>query len=234
MLMKHLDLFSGIGGFALGAYWVWGKDHHIHSFVEIEPFCQKVLKKHWPNVPIHNDIRSYEHDGTTIDLLTGGYPCQAFSTAAHGQNTVEDLSPLMFHVVEKVQPKFIIAENVASGTIDGFAKKLRSIGYGTSVCCVNALKYGADHKRNRWFCVAYPNNQGEFLCGFHAKVEKLQGIQGSPWKYENYAKILRISNGVSHRVDRLKALGNAIVPQVVVPIMQAIKQIEEKTKKFNT
>lgn len=60
--MLHLDCFSGIGGFALAASWVWGKEHHIHSFIEIDPFCQKVLNKHWPGVPIHSDIRSYTVD----------------------------------------------------------------------------------------------------------------------------------------------------------------------------
>ena len=65
--MKHLDLFSGIGGFALAASWVWQEDHNIHSFVEIDPFCQKVLKKHWPEVPIHDDIKTYKHDGTVVE-----------------------------------------------------------------------------------------------------------------------------------------------------------------------
>ena len=77
--MRHLDLFSGIGGFALAASWVWGSEHSIHSFVEIDPFCQKVLQKHWPDVPIHSDIKDYEHDGTAITLLTGGFPCKPFS-----------------------------------------------------------------------------------------------------------------------------------------------------------
>ena len=67
--MVHLDLFSGITGFALAASWVWGEEHEIHCFVEIDPFCQKVIKKHWPGVPIHGDIKTYEHNGTKIDLL---------------------------------------------------------------------------------------------------------------------------------------------------------------------
>jgi len=77
--VNHLDLFSGIGGFSLAADWVWENDHKIIGFCEIDKFCQKVLKKHWPGVPIYDDIKKL--DGKqfgTVDLLTGGFPCQPY------------------------------------------------------------------------------------------------------------------------------------------------------------
>ena len=80
--LNHLDLFSGIGGFALAAQWVWGEEHNIVSFCEINPFCQKVLKKHWPDAPIHDDIKTLKGEQFgTVDLVTGGFPCQPYSVA---------------------------------------------------------------------------------------------------------------------------------------------------------
>jgi DNA (cytosine-5)-methyltransferase 1 len=77
-MMNHLDLFSGIGGFSLGLEATGG--FKTVGFCEIEPYCQQVLKRHWPDVPIYNDVRGFKHDGA-VDIVTGGYPCQPFSTA---------------------------------------------------------------------------------------------------------------------------------------------------------
>ena len=102
--MNHLDLFSGIGGFALAASWVWGDEHNIVSFVEIDPFCQKVLDKNFQGVPIQSDIKEYKHDGTAIDLLTGGFPCQPFSCAGKQGGKEDDryLWPEMLRVIRRV------------------------------------------------------------------------------------------------------------------------------------
>ena len=223
--MNMLDLFSGIGGFHLAAEWVWGDDLNVVTHVEIDPFCQKVLRKHWPDVPIHDDIRSYKHDGTRIDLLTGGYPCQPFSTACHGQNIAEDLSPWMRLVCQAVKPRYIIAENVAEETIAGFEAWCRSVGYGAFRCRVGAFEIGADHKRNRWFGIAYPNDKSELHGEVYAEMARVQSLQNTTWRrWGNYARTFRVHDGIPNRTHRLKALGNAIVPQVVVPIMQAIKE----------
>ena len=77
-MLKVLDLFSGIGGFSLGLERTGGFE--TVAFCEIDPFCQKVLKKHWPDVPIYEDVRTLDYEGT-VDVITGGYPCQPFSFA---------------------------------------------------------------------------------------------------------------------------------------------------------
>jgi len=102
--MKYMDLFSGIGGFALAAEWVWGEELQILHFVEIDPFCQKVLKKHWPEVPIHDDIKTFKATQYLgrVDLLTGGFPCQPVSYAGKQRGKEDDrwLWPEMARVIE--------------------------------------------------------------------------------------------------------------------------------------
>ncbi|KKL57989.1 hypothetical protein LCGC14_2229920, partial [marine sediment metagenome] len=161
--MKHLDLFSGIGGFALAASWVWGDEHDIHSFVEIDPFCQKVLKKHWPDVPIHSDIKEYKHDGTAIDLLTGGFPCQPFSQAGkqRGQKDDRYLWPAMLDTIRKVQPTWIIGENVA-GIINMELNKvlsdLEGSGFEVQSFLIPACAVDAPHQRDRVWIVGKSEN----------------------------------------------------------------------------
>ena len=137
--MRHLDLFSGIGGFALAAEMVWPKINH--TFVEYDPFCQAVLKKHWPEATIHADIRDFVADSTKqrsqrqrvsiqpqkrrptsedVDadrphILTGGFPCQPFSHAGRRKGTADDryLWPAMLESIALFNPRWVIAENVA-------------------------------------------------------------------------------------------------------------------------
>lgn len=160
--MMCLDLFSGVGGFSLAASWVWGADHHIHSFVEIDPFCQKVLKKHWPGTPIHDDIRSYHHDGTAIDLLTGGFPCQPFSCAGKQGGAGDDrfLWPEMLRVIRDVQPTWIIGENVAGiigMELDNVLVELEASGYACQAFVIPACAVNAPHRRDRVWIVAKSN-----------------------------------------------------------------------------
>jgi len=138
-----LDLFSGIGGFALAAQWVWGDELEIVSFCEIDKFCQKVLKKHWPDVPCCEDIRRLTNEWITaniksdrleelgqkrfkqggiignntvqIDLLTGGFPCQPYSVAGNQLGDADDrtLWPEMLRVIRETRPRWIVGENVA-------------------------------------------------------------------------------------------------------------------------
>jgi DNA (cytosine-5)-methyltransferase 1 len=134
--MEHLDLFSGIGGSSYALDNVFGKDTFNHTFCEIDPFCQAVLKKHWPHAQIHGDIRTFTSDAASkrcretrehskrspqrptresgIFILTGGFPCQPFSQAGRRKGTADDryLWPEMFRVIREFRPRWIVGENV--------------------------------------------------------------------------------------------------------------------------
>ena len=144
--MNHLDLFSGIGGFAYAAQQVWGKDHNILAFVEKDKYCQKVLNKHWPDVPIIDDIKEYKYGDVA------------------NSNT------------ERLQ---------RSGETGNISSKGQDYDKLSARCSENAKMWSVE-----------PN-------------------------------VGRVANGIPNRVHRLKGLGNAIVPQCVMPIMWAIKEIEK-------
>ena len=167
-MLRHLDLFSGIGGFALGLQRTGG--FQTIGFCEIDPFCQKVLRKHWPDVPIYEDVRLLDADGFrgTVDIITGGFPCQPWSVAGNqeGAKDDRDLWPEMVALIEDIQPQWVIGENVR-----GFAHQplglprtltdLERIGYQVVTFIVPAAACGAPHKRDRCWIVAHANSQGE-------------------------------------------------------------------------
>lgn len=311
--MKHLDLFSGIGGFALAADWVWGAEHEIVSFCEIESFCQKVLKKHWPDVPIHDDIKTLKGDKYgTIDLITGGFPCQSFSVAGkrRGKNDDRYLWPEMFRIIQEARPRWVIGENVTgiiNMALDEVLSDLESEGYEAQTFIIPACSQNAPHRRDRVWIVAnsklpgsqerWPQNNGKMddctgkreTSGYisttikksnsyapntsdsrsesmrrerensvfrnkpiadtinqrlqrgewsgshdqrqapHGSITECIKAWDEPW-IEVASRFCGVDARVSHRVDRLKSLGNAIVPQVVVPIMESIKKIDEEMK----
>ncbi len=159
--MRHLDLFSGIGGFALSASRVW-EDHEVVSFCDIEPFAQKVLKKHWPDVPCHDDIKTMKgSDYANIDLLTGGVPCQPFSSAGQRRGTEDDrhLWPEMLRIIREAKPMWIVGENVL-GLVnwnEGLVFEqvffdLEGAGYRVQPFILPACGVNAPHRRDRiWF-----------------------------------------------------------------------------------
>ena len=156
-MMNHLDLFSGIGGFSLGLEATGG--FKTVGFCEIEPFCQQVLKKHWPDVPIYEDVRGLEHDGR-IDIITGGYPCQPFSTAGKrkGQSDPRHLWPAMFGIIEAKRPRWVIGENVAghiSMGLDEVLADLERAAYSAIPFIIPACAVGAPHRRDRIWIVAW-------------------------------------------------------------------------------
>ena len=119
MTMRGLSLFSGIGGLDLAFEWAGGE---VSAFCEIEPYCQKVLRKHWPNVPLFEDIRELRGADVltaccatgTVDVIYGGFPCQPFSVAGRqkGQNDSRYLWPEFSSLVAEIRPRWIVAENV--------------------------------------------------------------------------------------------------------------------------
>jgi len=143
--MRHLDLFSGIGGFALAATWAF-PELKIVSFCEIDKFCQKVLNKNFPGVPIHDDVKTLDalKWREQIDLLTGGFPCQPFSCAGKRRAQADDryLWPKMFRVISECLPRWIVGENVANIVklgLDTVLSDLEGIGYTVQPFIIPAL-----------------------------------------------------------------------------------------------
>ena len=161
--LRMIDTFSGIGGFSLAARWLGGIE--AVQFVEREPFCQRILSKHWPTVPIHDDICTFQPEPGSADIVCGGFPCQDISQAGKGAGLAGSRSGLFYEllrVVRLVGPRYIVLENVAAITYRGMDDVLGALaeaGYDAEWACIPAAAVGACHQRDRWWCVAYA--QGE-------------------------------------------------------------------------
>jgi DNA (cytosine-5)-methyltransferase 1 len=153
----HLDLFSGIGGFALAAKW---NGYRTVGFCDNEPYAQAVLKKHWPEVPCHKDIREVRGElYAGVTLLTGGFPCQPFSVAGKqgGKNDDRYLWPEMLRVIREARPAWIIGENVAgilNLALDQVCADLEGQGYEVEPIIVPACAVDAPHRRDRCWIIA--------------------------------------------------------------------------------
>jgi len=154
------SLFSGIGGLDLAAHWA-GFD--TKWFVEKEPFCQKVLAKHWPNAPIYDDVFTCAYP-PSVDVIVGGFPCQPFSVAGNreGKDDERYLLPEMLRIVDEVKPYAVLFENVPGfpSLNDGVEFKyllrtLAEMGFDAEWGHIFAKDAGAPHQRERWFLVAY-------------------------------------------------------------------------------
>lgn len=153
--MKHLDLFSGIGGFALAAQWAGFK---TIAFSEIEPYACKILKERWPGVPNLGDIRTAK--GIPCDLLTGGFPCQPFSVAGQRRGKEDDrhIWPQMRRIIDEARPTWVLGENVAGiigMELDNVLSDLENIGYACWPLVVPAVAVDARHRRDRVWIMAY-------------------------------------------------------------------------------
>ena len=151
----HLDLFSGIGGFALAAN---AAGYKTIGFSEIEPYACKILKRHWPDVPNYGDIRNIR--GVRCELLTGGFPCQPFSVAGHRRGSKDDrhLWPEMCRVIAEARPTWVLGENVpgiVAMELDGVLSDLENIGYACWPFIIPALAVDARHRRDRVWIVAH-------------------------------------------------------------------------------
>lgn len=245
--MKVLDLFSGIGGFSLG---LERAGMETVAFCEINPYCQRVLAKHWPDVPIYDDIRglnadTLRRDGIDVDLICGGFPCQDISVAGKGAGLAGERSGLWFEyrrIIGEIRPRWIIIENVPAILARGgstVVNNLATLGYDCFWECIPASAVGALHRRDRWWCVAYAsgarlphdqrcssgtkcNGNGATDCGGRSDGEHNQ------WSIE--PDVGRVAHGVPYRVDRLIGLGNAVVPQIPELIGRSIMQTDQHMK----
>ena len=182
--LKHLDLFSGLGGFSLGLEATGGFE--TVAFCDIEKFPRKVLKQHWPDVKQYKDIKelTYERlqeDGIgNIDIITGGYPCQPFSIAGRkrGEKDKRHLWPEMFRLVHECRPTWVIGENVSGHIklgLDTVLEDLESEGYTARAFSISASSVGANHKRERVWIVAHSecNTNKHALTGVNGKEKEI-------------------------------------------------------------
>ena len=175
--MKILDLFSGIGGFSLG---LEKAGMQTAMFCEIEPFCRRVLAKHWPGVPIHDDVRTMGAEllarhGVAVDLVCGGFPCQDLSVAGKGAGLTGSRSGLWFEylrVIEETRPRWVVIENVPalrSRGLDIVLGGLAALGYDAEWHCIPAAAVGAPHRRDRVWIVANARRGGVWPDRFDRK-----------------------------------------------------------------
>lgn len=290
-----VDLFAGIGGFSYAAHQFGFK---TDVFVEMDNFCQKVLNKNFPSVPIVDDIFNFNIElyekltnKTTTDIISGGFPCQPFSSAGSrkGENDNRHLWPQMYRVIKELKPRWVIAENVhgiihiSNGLVfETVHSNLEDEGYDVQSFIIPAVAKNALHRRDRVWIVA-----NSYKVGFEAfnncwekrhiptefkgsnGEKQRQGIQGiiesrtprpigtvenergqsknelhknkateSPLQQSRFdyfrefpteSPICRGNDGIPDRMDRIAALGNAIVPQVAMEIFRIIKELELTT-----
>lgn len=281
MDITHLSLFSGIGGLDLAAEWAGIRTIGQCEWAE---YPTKVLERHWPDVPRWKDIRTltgesfYERtDRRTVDIISGGFPCQPFSVAGKRRGKEDDryLWPEMVRVIKELRPAWVVGENVAGiikMALPDILSELGGLGYRTRAFLIPACAVGARHRRYRVAIVA--NAKGERLQrireggnkefdvgskegkskrrsnvsdshnGLRERKRTIEPILGrvangvSSWMdrdldflinhyWDEEPGIKRIASGITHRSDRIKCLGNAVVPQQFFPIFKAIKEIED-------
>ena len=249
--MRVLDLFSGIGGFALAGE---REGFETVAFCEIEPFCQKVLRKHWTTQKIHSDIRELDarkYRGT-IDVVSAGYPCQPFSGAGQRRGEKDDRSlwKEVLRIINESQPTWFIGENVAGHITLGLEtvlSDLEAANYETRVFVIPACGVGANHRRDRCWILSHAKSvrsgrrgskkhsstKRKFQQSEPKRDEVWSEVEGcdllSRW-WDAEPRVDRVADGIPDRMDRLKSLGNSIVPQVAQQIFKAIKEAEHATK----
>lgn len=247
--VTHLSLFTGIGGLDLAAEWA---GFETVGQCEWADYPTKVLEKHWPDVPRWRDIRSmtkesfYERTGLrTVDVISGGFPCQPFSVAGKRRGSEDDryLWPEMLRVIEELRPAWVVGENVAgivNMALDTVLSDLEAKGYAAGAFIIPACAVDAPHRRDRSVIVA--NTGGIGYKGAKRLSENIEKIvtgttrafgtiaqfpNGIDWMQRaRESGFLRRNNGIPHRLDRLRSLGKAVVPQQFYPIFQAIAEVQ--------
>ena len=258
----HIDLFSGIGGFALACRWA---GIETIAFCEIEKYAQRVLRKNFPGIRIFEDVRQFPAtEFREPFLLTGGYPCQPFSQAGKRRGAEDDrhLWPSMFGIIRTSRPTWILAENVAGHVtlgLDEVLADLESEGYAVQPIIVPACAVDAPHRRDRvWILgnskkrsgnersrgcnenrelqISEPRNASREIAFADSRRKQSGKTNKSKWSSIDFARlhrwsaepdVRRVAHGIPRRVDRLRGLGNAIVPQVAYEIIKAMIEADE-------
>jgi DNA (cytosine-5)-methyltransferase 1 len=270
--MNVLDLFSGIGGFSLG---LKRAGMRTVGFCEIDPYCQQVLRKHWPDVPVWGDVRELTAaafkqfpSDCGVDVICGGFPCQDISVAGKGAGIGGERSGLWSEyarIIGEVRPRYVIVENVAALLGRGLERvlgDLAALGFDAEWHCIPASAVGAPHRRDRvWIVADTARERPQVWGGIGSRIwEELAALErgrvsdaaGAGWDgarpersaaadgsgafrepsrsdwWRAEPDVGRVAHGVPARVDRLRALGNAIVPQIAEIIGRAIMSIERE------
>lgn len=246
MDLTHFSLFTGIGGLDLAAEMAGFK---TVGQCEYADYPTRVLEKHWPNVPRWRDIRDVtresvnERIGGGITVLSGGDPCQPHSTAGKRQGELDAryLWPEMLRVIVELHPDWVVNENVPGSVSNGIAEKkindLESEGYIVQAFCIPACSVGAFHFRERVFTVAHINgkrversSEEQILRQPYISGRQIsKSFQDAERRFDTFeSRLCRSVHGLPHGVDRLKCLGNAVVPSHAFPIFRAIAEIERR------
>ena len=240
------SLFSGIGGLDLGLERAGMK---VRWQVEIDAWRRSVLAWHWPDIRRYGDVRECGRNNLeTVELVAGGFPCQPHSTAGKQLGAADDrnLWPEMRRIIGELRPRWVLAENVPGirrTIIDGVLSDMERMGYTAWPFGIPACAVGAPHKRERIFICAYAEGQGlaqrmhrqVAYQGAHQKApqpgcDRPAGLcrpaynWGRDWPAES--RLLRSDHGLSNRVERLAAIGDAVVPQVAEWIGRRIVEVE--------
>ena len=214
--MKVGSLFSGIGGLDLG---LERAGMEVVWQVENDPFCNRVLAKHWPNVTRYEDVRDVDfRQVEPVEVIAGGFPCQDISHAGKRTGMAGSKSSLWYEferAVCEIRPQFVLVENVAGLLVrglDGVLGRLADLGYDAEWNVLPAAAVGAPHLRARVFVLAYPGGFGDGLAASTISAGWDESIDCDWWQAE--PGVGRVADGVPDQVDRLRALGNAVVPPV--------------------
>jgi DNA (cytosine-5)-methyltransferase 1 len=241
------SLFAGIGGFDLAFQ---REGYEIAWQVENNDYCNKVLAKHWPHVSRFGDVRDCGlHNLEPVDVITGGFPCQDLSVAGKQEGLDGERSALWWdyhRIISELRPRFAVVENVPNlynRGIDRVCGSLAEVGYDAEWHVISAADMGAPHLRKRvWLCT-WPNAVGDPSgSGLHWQSWRGAGAQSEDRHtrlekedehyWTSYPSILRVAHGVPHRVDRIKGLGNAIVPQIAQQIARTLKPHFSRDRAF--
>ena len=236
-MLRVGSLFSGIGGLELGLE-MTGHFTTVWQ-VEIDKYARKVLARHWPHVRRHDDVCTFPTDDNwECDVICGGFPCQDISYAGKGAGLDGERSGLFYElarVVRLVGPRYVILENVAALLTRGMGDVLgtmASLGYDCQYHCIPAAYVGAPHIRDRVFILSYTNNvqrkgsiqeQISQQRNLQGKLGRMGERLGRQWAVE--PNVGRVANGVPRRMDRLRCLGNAVVPQVAQVVGQILWEV---------
>ena len=239
--MTHGSLFSGIGGFELGAQWC---DVEALWSCEIQKFQRSILQQTFPDTKIYEDIRELSKP-QYVDIISGGFPCQDISVAGKGIGITGSRSGLwgeMYRVIRQVKPRYVLIENSPMLLIRGFERvlcDLSKIGYNAEWQCLSNADFGFDHSRERVYVIAYSNKvkrqagriqkRGEIKTIFIPPSKQYSRFPFSKRIYEMPdCEHIGVNDGIQGWTHRVGAIGNAVNPCLAKYLFECIKIFENQ------